>query len=437
MRLIWLLKNDLAREVESWVGEGLVSKSQGEQICARYGIDLHDQSRHSYGYYLLIGLGYLFVGLAVITLLSANWEQIPRALRMGGLILLTLAVNGFGLVRFRQGRDKAAVIAFFLGSILYGASIMLIAQIYHLGEHFPDGIYWWALGTLPVALLLESRMVMLLAGTLATIWFFVEVELGYFPLSFPVFLLGLGWLVLFRKPSNILFLALLAGILLWLEYALGWLPTNGVFYEFGSEHLTLAVGFLVVAFGLANWLEARGERYLNEYGEVLHFWSIRMGLLLLLVLSFGEIWREYIGHAQDTITLNLIIVLICTALALTFQHLSASNRKSALAAAGIYLLLFLPALMLAQRSDTLALQIVDNLLLLSIAIWLIQSGISKGLSHYFYLGVGTVLITGLVRYVDLVGDYIGATVLFLVFALLLLAAARYWRIKHEKQGKQV
>ena len=32
---------------------------------------------------------------------------------------------------------------FFLGNLFYGASIILVAQIYHLGEHMPDGVFWW------------------------------------------------------------------------------------------------------------------------------------------------------------------------------------------------------------------------------------------------------------------------------------------------------
>jgi hypothetical protein len=35
----------------------------------------------------------------------------------------------------------------------------------------------------------------------------------------------------------------------------------------------------------------------------------------------------------------------------------------------------------------------------------------------------------LLRYIDLVGDYIGAAILFAVFAVILLVSARYWK-KH-------
>ena len=184
MRLLRLLKNDLAKETTNWVAEGIISTEQAVTLCSRYGVDYHNQSRHSYGYFVLLALGYLFIGLAVITLLSANWDDIPRAVRMLGLIGLTLGVNLFGLYQYHSDHRPAAIVWFFLGALFYGASIMLIAQIYHIGEHYPDGVFWWALGVLPLALLLESALLMILAMALAFIWFFVETGLNFYPSFF-------------------------------------------------------------------------------------------------------------------------------------------------------------------------------------------------------------------------------------------------------------
>ena len=108
---------------------------------------------------MLIGLGYLFIGLALITSIGANWDNIPRAARMSGLLILTLATNLLGLHSFRSAR-KSAVMWFFLASLFYGASIMLIAQIYHIDEHYPDGILWWVSRGAALAVLTESTLIM-------------------------------------------------------------------------------------------------------------------------------------------------------------------------------------------------------------------------------------------------------------------------------------
>ncbi|MBW1792639.1 MAG: DUF2157 domain-containing protein [Deltaproteobacteria bacterium] len=151
MRLIRILKYDLCKEVATWVGKGIISTEQAESICSGYGVDYHNMSRRSYGYHVLLGFGCLFIGLSLITLVGANWDDIPRAIRMSGLIALTLGANLMGLSKFRHNKTSAAVAWFLMGGLFYGASIMLIAQIYHIGEHYPDGIFWWAMGVLPVA----------------------------------------------------------------------------------------------------------------------------------------------------------------------------------------------------------------------------------------------------------------------------------------------
>jgi len=84
MRLIRILKYDLRREVAAWVGEEIISTEPAELICSQYGVDYHNLSRRSYGYHVLVGLGCLFIGLSLITLLGANWE-FPTCMCKGGM----------------------------------------------------------------------------------------------------------------------------------------------------------------------------------------------------------------------------------------------------------------------------------------------------------------------------------------------------------------
>ncbi|OOZ38708.1 hypothetical protein BOW53_14380 [Solemya pervernicosa gill symbiont] len=427
MRLIRLLKNDLAQEVYGWVKDGVISEAQGESICDRYGIDYHHDSHHSYGYYVLIALGYLFIGLAIITLLSANWDQIPRALRMGGLVAVTLATNVVGLRLFAQGREKPATIALLLGALLYGATIMLIAQIYHIGEHYPDGIFWWAAGVLPLALLMESGLLLALAMTLAYTWFVVEASMGYYPTLFPLFLVAAGWLLLYRRINLLLFFALVVGVAGWLETTLAWWQGGWRWFDFTSMQVTFGCGLAVISAALAQWFSSSERGGWQEYGVLLDLWSLRLVLLLLLVFSFDSLWWELIPDLSYDKSGNITVVVICSLSAVVINYLSGRARHSIYALAAIYLLLFGAAVLFASREDAVVLQIVDNLLLIGTGIWLIQRGIVQGVSHYFYLGVATVLITGLVRYIDLVGDYVGAAILFGIFAAILLYAARYWR----------
>jgi len=61
MRLIRLLKKDLANETRDWLEKGIITREQATAICAEYGVDFNSDS-HNSGYRLLINLGYLFIG---------------------------------------------------------------------------------------------------------------------------------------------------------------------------------------------------------------------------------------------------------------------------------------------------------------------------------------------------------------------------------------
>ena len=427
MRLIRILKYDLCREVAAWVGEEIITTNQAESICSRYGVDFNNMSRRSYGYRVLVGFGCLFIGLALISLIGANWDEIPRAIRMSGLIALTLGAHLLGLVYFRQDQTNRAIAFFFLGSLFYGASIMLIAQIYHIGEHYPDGIFWWAIGVLPVGILMESTMIMMLAVCLGFIWFFVESSMNFYPALFPVFLIALFWHLRRGRQSNISFLVLVAGLGTWAEYTLAWLMSDEAGFRPGAENVVFAVGLFAIFHGLSKWLEKSQHTVIGDYGTLLGLWTLRFTIITMFVFSFEEPWRELIEAQWHIPGIAITISFLCTAAAI---WLSYRSRKSIISTVAFALMLnigLIAVLLSDNRENALVFQFADNILLVSIGIGLIIQGIQNHISHYFYAGVFSILATGLLRYIDLIGNYVGASILFAILAAVLLLVAKYWK----------
>ena len=435
MRLIRLFKRDLAKESAGWVKDNLISQDQAEAICERYGIDYHNAANHSYGYAVLVALGYLFIGLAIITLLSANWEDIPRAVRMLGLLILTAGTNLFALKQYQNGKESMSIGLFFLGALFYGASIMLIAQIYHIDEHYPNGIFWWAMGILPLALLLQSSLLMMLMTALSYTWFLVEVDLNYYPILFPVFLFALGWHVFRFKQSYILFLALMVGIGFWIEYSLVWYLSDFYRYRFDESHFIYAVGIVISFYGFSKWLLSRQDQVLADYGIILNLWVLRFAIICLLFFSFEWLWEGLIDESWEQPALTLGIAAIFCAIAFVLAFLGNKQIYSTLGFIITYLLSTTMVIWVENDFYAIYFQIATNMVLVIMGVWLIIRGIRDGLTHYFFLGVSTILLTGLLRYIDLVGDYIGAAILFIIFAVILLSAARFW--KTHKQEKQI
>ena len=429
MRLIRLLKNDIAREASEWVDESIISEDQAQQICRRYDVDYYQHKNASLGYRVLLGLGYLFVGLAVITILGANWDDIPRPVRMGGLVLLTLATQFFGMKKYLSGQHAGGAGVFLLGNFFFGAAIILIAQIYHLGEHMPDGIFLWAIGTLPLALITRSPLLALQSMVLALVWFFVESGMGFYPALFPLFFLGTLYVLLRGAPSVTLLLFTVFAIGLWFEYSLSeWWRDSRYFY-FQAEHVAVSVGLFILLYAFSHWLYKKDGVVARDYGAVLAAWSLRFGLLFMLVMSFEGPWEDLLSADWAHRSSMALISLGFSILALYLAALGGKLRSVG-TLVFVYLTTLLLVLVSPDDGGAIYFQVVYNLVLIGLGIALIAKGIHGGISHYFFLGVATILLTALLRYIDLIGDYVGGALLFLLFAGLLFAAARYWRGHH-------
>lgn len=434
LRLIRLLKGELAREARDWVADGLVERQQADAILARYGTSLEDAAGRGLGQRILTALAVLFFGLSLMILIGHNWEHMPRLARMLGLIGLTMALNAVAIHRWWRGREQVAVLWWFAGGLSYGISIMLIAQIYHLGEHFPDGIFWWALGVLPVAILTGSRLLHLLQLSLAGLWVLVELQFSI-PWTFLLFAGAALHAALWGRGSLVLFLLALVlagvwfnGLYIWTLHPDRPQPDAGM--------VGLNAGLALLAWGLALSLSRSDRRLWQEYGLVLGIWLLRGLLLALFFFSFDNAWRGFLGEWQEDGLPGMVLLLIAGGLLLAWMiRLTAFARKRLLAALVPTLLLFAAALFLPEtRSSAILLAVVVNLALLVLAITLLGRGLDTGQSHLFYTGVAVLLLLALLRYVDLMGDYIGASLMFAIAGLVMMAAARFWRRRVEGEG---
>ena len=429
MRLIRLLKKDLAAEASTWVERELISMDQARSICRLYGVDFDDVRERSTAYRVLVVLGFLFIGLSLITVIGANWEAIPRGVRLAGMIALTAGTHGFALRRYSSAGQSAGAGLFMLGNVFYGASIILIAQVYHLGEHMPDGVFWWAIGSLPFALLLCSPWLTVFSGMLALVWFVLEYSAGFFAVWFPVFIAAEIYVLVRGRPNVLLFLVCVASLLVWVETSLSMLWTEGwIRFDFSSEHFFVSVALFILAYAASHWLHARSEARAKDYGVVLWLWTMRFALLVLFVLSFERPWIELItsqwGHQPS------MWIIVATLLAIS---LGIGWRTGTLLPILVLCVLCSSAMVAVALTDSrdgaLYFQVLDNVALVAAGIWLIVRGAVGGVSHYFFVGVAVILLTAFTRYVDLIGDYVGGALLFMLLAILLLGSARYWKLR--------
>ena len=428
MRLLSLFKYDLAEESKVWVKEGLIERTQAEAICKKYDVDYDATERKSFGYLALLALAYLFVGIAVILLISSNWEHIPRALRMAGLVLATASIHFVGLHYYEKSPQKGTLL-FFLGSLLYGASIILIAQMYHLGEHMPDGVFWWAVGILPFVWLSKSNWLMMLPLALSALWFGMEQDMGFYQIGFIFFIL-FAFYGAFKWQSNLLaFIASIIAIVYWIEGT-----AYGVFHLDIEALWVIAAGIIVGIYGIAVFLAQNKSPRHQAYAALLQLWCLRFIIFSAFLLTFKDVWKSLLIY-DDAFTLPAVGIGLASA---SLGYAFSIYKKRFMPVGAWFILFSLTAITGLLAKDILSpaiMSIIFNIIFIAIAVYLIIEGVDKGITHYFFLGVLSVLSIAFVRYINLIGDYIGAAILFLVLAGVLLAAAKYWRKKQIKQGE--
>ena len=177
----------LRQELPRWIEEGWVDAKHRGAILG----DAEARAESTARAPLVIAVfGTLLFGAGVIAFFAANWGEIPKALKLVvlfGAMWGAFAVAGW-LVITKEGAEAKFGHAFLLlGVILFGANIFLIAQIYHISAHFPDGVLYWTLGALAVTLAVPSRTVAITGLVIALLWTAIEV-FRWFEFS-----TGTGW----------------------------------------------------------------------------------------------------------------------------------------------------------------------------------------------------------------------------------------------------
>ncbi|HEY9645488.1 MAG TPA: DUF2157 domain-containing protein, partial [Chroococcidiopsis sp.] len=183
------LRRQLRQEMQGWQSDGLIDARQYEQLANRYQFSALEDAARDRFVLILIGLGSVLLGLGVITFVAANWQAIPRELRV--LLLLSLFVgvsaSGFYLWRRpvgangRQGwQQRVGQGLLLLGGLILGANMALMGQLFHQSGSPYALCLLWGLGVLVMAYGLRLTSLGVLASILLGIGYWLGVqEAGY------------------------------------------------------------------------------------------------------------------------------------------------------------------------------------------------------------------------------------------------------------------
>jgi uncharacterized membrane protein len=445
----------LTGELTSWQAMGLLGEDQAARILGLYGSPQElSQRRTARGLMTLASLAAFLVGLGVLLLIGYNWEALPAAVKLVLIFGALLATHAGGLaLRYRLGYRTASEVVFFLACLFFGAAIALVAQIFHISSDSPDGIWWWAVGTLPFALMLDTLLLhALYVGLLALYagWmvFGVAVNLGatlfgflWWPPngSYSVPLLALPGLAWAYRKGSAKTVALYAPLLAW------WVILLPIAWRFEVNPMDFigCVGglFLIVA-------ESHPEE--SVMAVPYRFYGALLTAGVLVPLSYYEINRETrapAGLLVEMAAASVVALLLVVAAGERERWSAASKGRGAEAGVAdlirlnrrlppLALTLFFVLLAFWQvlLGEPLVPTVLANLAMIALAIWLMQLGLRENRGLPFSAGVLYFLFWAVLRYIDLFGNFggmLGAALMFVLCGAALFGLAMYWRRRAE------
>jgi uncharacterized membrane protein len=370
----------LRDEAPRWVRDGVISAQQAEAILARYPASAAWFSR-PIGIFSLLG-GALLVAAAAL-LVAHNWHEIPRWIKLGGLVALMLAAYAACLGVRARGYDKLAAGLFLLGGGLVLVGIALIGQIYNLSGRQSDAVLLWWVLILPAGYLLPSIPVVVLGWLGASAWYVL------------LLLDRSTWLGrdVYHDPPLGMVAVAAAGALAW---ALGVLHGDDEYRrvrQFGEQIGLLAVGGALLPLGIfgnhAWWTSAPAPR-----------WPITVLVLLALAA----------------------LALVAAPVRLPPDRLAVRMGPSA-ALLLVVLYLFAAVVALATRPPAGTVRLlgwIDWALLFGVALALILYGARWDRTSWINWGIVWIGADALARYVELFGSMLQTSALFFVTGIFVL-----------------
>lgn len=439
----------LTGELVIWRDRALVADEVARRI-----LDLYDTSteiadrRHSKAILTLMGLAALLVGLAALLLVGYNWNDLGRGVKLAivfGVIIGTHA--GALALRYRWQARALSEAVLLLACLFYGAGIWLIAQIFHINAHYPDGVWWWAVGVLPIALCLDTLLLHVLLAGLLAIWAGLEVinfsHLGAWlfgrwsgwpnaAVSLPLIAFpGLMWAYRKQSPATIgLYAPLVAWWVILQPFAWRW-----------SANPTYFIGTVGALFLVAAESHPRGSRFAVPY----RLYGCLLAGGALVPLSFYDVNIDRFGdRASYTQPLALLLLTAVTlSVAWAFRRSAAAWTSSSEEGSGLDRRWMPAGLALAMvllswpqdpeapsTAQAVLSTVLANAAMLAGALWLTAIGLREDRARPFAAGVGYFLLWAVLRYVDLFGDVggmLGASAMFFLCGATLFGVASYWR----------
>jgi uncharacterized membrane protein len=404
----------LKRELPRWVEGGLVTGEQAARVMARYAdpsdivsgsAEASDAAAVSAQTANVAGraagsaravavppsrfiatvstMGVIMIGVGIILFMASNWSEIPKWGKLAIIFASMLAsyASGFYMAHVRGDFPRAGAALIFLGAIIYGAGIYLIAQMYHISVHYPNGALMWALGALPIAYILGHRAILTLSLLVLLLW--LGVESRFWVINAP----------LYGDFISVVMLYLMAGLMLW---------NAGLLHREAGPYKTLAGPYVAI--------------------------GILVSFACAFIFTF-EVYRE--GHGAPELWMFYLAVYALFAAALAGRlfikdkTLGRFKEMAALCAMMALALLFAAVLKIPTGKSIFKYMTIANLIFAAAVMGVIYLGYMRRNPLYINVGLTFFALDVCARYFDFFWTLLPRSLFFVVSGIMLVSGGIY------------
>ena len=402
----------LKRDLDLWIERGWVTAGNAEAILQS--ASEPTAARRMPG--VLAILGAVLIGFAVMSFVAANWAEISKLAKLVMIFGAMWAAYVAAFILQKRDHPAFAQAAVLIGLGLFGAGIMLVAQIYHIVTDDPAGVLAWCIAALATAWLLPSRPALALGILLAVVWAWFVAQMS--GTASPHWAFWLPWaaaIVLSLRLSWApgLHLSLIAGFI--------WQAMNAeaIVETYGLAETQLAIVFLMEM--LAVWLAAvllseRGPRF----AAIAESYAIALAFALFWIFQTAPTDNEQASTAIGPTAMALSAALVAGLALLCVAGRKLEARHLAGIGALALLALLFPVLKSGAEESIPWLYAAA---FLALAAWLVSYGTGRGSRFAVNFGFVAFAAEVLYLYFETLGDLLDTALFFALGGILLIVGS--------------
>lgn len=355
-----------ARKIEAWHKAGVIDAATRDAILA-----YEAQNTRPIALWAVFGIGALTIALGLISVVAANWEDIPGLIRLG--VHLALIAAGLGALAFRE-QELAARSPYVVEALLFVTAALGLTFFGHLGQVYQTDAPLWQ--PLSLWLLLFAPVILLM---------------------------GRGWPVA----------AALMGVMVWAVWDYADLGSSARDTGF-ALWLALVTAFPVLIAPLAGWLRRKSARseFWRRLEQIALAYAVAGASFAAVLASTGAFSGSDAASGPAAMALRGAIgVGAGLALAVLRPGVSGRMAGAIIAGAGV-------ALPLAYASNNI--DILAAALFMALWAGIAAASLQAGWRGVFQLAVGVIALRLIILSFELASDLLLSGFGLIVAGLLVL-----------------